>query len=283
MKVAISMRSVHEPLLRGDMRIIDFIKYAASLAVDGVELDDAYLHGAGADFTEIQEVLRETGLEVSCYDIDHQAEGLKGKARQQALEKIKAELVIAKSFGARYVKIVGGAFDSSVTAGDVEVLILQLVDMILPALQGTDLTLVIENPESSEFHSEHLARLLHQIDHPQVKAGFNMANAFVAGEDPRLALEYLKDQIVHVRIVDVRLAYRDEEPQSGSYVGCVVGLGLVPLEKLFAVLRAQGYQGWISLEFTGLEDSYFGTEASLKNLRQYLEELQSDVFHPCEL
>lgn len=282
MKVAISMRSVQEPLLRGDMRITDFIKYAASLAVEGVELDDAYLSGAGVDNGEIQGILKETGLQVSCYDICHQMEPLQGKAQEEELERIQAELLVAKSLGVRYVKAVGGAFDSGVTARQVEDLIGQLVEMVLPALQGTNLTLVIENPASVNFDSRHLAQLLAEIDNPQVKAGFNMANAFVAGEDPEAALERLKDQIVHVRAVDVRWADCDEEPQSGSYVGCVVGLGLVPLERLFKVLRTQEYEGWISLEFTGLEDAYFGTEASLKNLRQCLAALQSEVFHPSE-
>lgn len=282
MQVAISMRSIHKALLQGEMGIIDFMKYAASLAVDGVELDDMYLQGADIDCTEIQEILAETGLTVSCYDIHHRMEPLQQLERQEALEKIKAELAVAELLGAESVQIVGEVFDPAVAAEDVKALILQLVDMVLPLVQGKDFMLAIENPESVEFQSHHMAELLNQIDNPQVKVGFNMANSFIAGEDPLVALERLQDHIVHVRAVDVRLAQQDEEPQSGSYVGCVIGLGLVPLQKLFEVLKAKGYQGWISLEFTGLEEAHFGTEASLKNLRKSLAELQSDTLHPNE-
>ncbi|HBN96608.1 MAG TPA: hypothetical protein DDZ66_09935 [Firmicutes bacterium] len=282
MQVAISMRSVHEALLQGEMSIIGFLKYAASLAVDGVELDDIYLQGADVNCTEIKEILTETGLKVSCYDIHHRMEPLRWQEHEKALEKIKAELAVAEFLGAEYVQIVGEAFDPTVSAKDVETLILELVDMVLPALQGRDLMLAIENPESAEFQSHHMAGLLKQIDNPQVKVGFNMANSLVAGEDPEVALERLKDHIAHVRAVDVRLAHQDEEPQNGGYVGCVIGLGLVPLKKLFQVLKAKGYEGWISLEFKGLEEAHFGTEASLKNLRQSLVELQSDILHPDE-
>ena len=112
-----------------------------------------------------------------------------------------------------------------------------------------------------------MAMLLDRISHPQVKVGFNMANSLVAGEDPEAALERLKDRIAHVRAGDVRLAQQGEEPQSGSYVGCVVGLGLVPLAKLFRSLHLLGYDGWF-LSLLAWKKP-FRTEASLMNLRQY--------------
>ena len=180
------------------------------------------------------------------------------------------------------MQIVGEVFDPAVSSNDVKALIFQLVDMVLPLLQGKDFILAIENPESVEFQSHHMVELLNQIDNPRVKVGFNMANSLVTGEDPLVALERLKDHVAHVRAIDVRLAHQDEKPQSGSYVGCVIGLGLVPLQKLFQMLKSQGYEGWISLEFTGLEEAHFGTEASLKNLRQCLAELQHDTLHPAE-
>ena len=276
------MRSVHKLLMQGEMSIIDFLKYAASLAVDGVELDDFYLQGSKTSFTEIQEVLRETGLKVSCYDIHHQVKPLQTQEREQMLDRIKEELAVAELLGAQYVQIVGEVFEPAVAASDVERLILDLVDMVLPALHGKDLVLTVENPASEQFQSHQLAQLLERVGDPQVKIGFNMANALVAGEDPEGALERLKDHIAHVRAVDVRLAHQDEDPQNGSYVGCVIGLGLVPLKKLFQVLQVQAYEGWIALEFNGLEEAHFGTEASLKNLRQSLAELRDDAFHPGE-
>ncbi|GEM_PF-1120701 len=282
MKVAISMRSVHGPLLKGELSVVDFLKYAASLAVDGVELDDIYLLGSVPDYPQIQEVLRETGLKVSCYDIHHQMAPLKGQERDEALGKIKAELEMAEMLGAEQVQIVGEVFDPAVTASEIESLILELVDIVLPLIKGKNLTLAIENPESAAFQSRHMASLLQKTNDPQVKVGFNMANSLVAGENPEAALERLKDHIAHVRAVDVRLAHRDEESQSGMYVGCVVGLGLVPLARLFSSLYQIEYDGWVSLEFTGLEEAYFGTEASLKNLRQYLDDMQHEAMHPGE-
>ncbi len=282
MKVAISMRSVHEPLLQGELSVLDFLKYAASLAVEGVELDDIYLLGADVDYSEIREVLKETGLRVSCYDIHHQMAPLRDGERDGAAEKIRAELEVAELLGAEHVQIVGETFAPDVAAAEVESLILELVEIVLPSIKGKNLTLAIENPESSAFQSTQMAMLLDRISHPQVKVGFNMANSLVAGEDPEAALERLKDRIAHVRAGDVRLAQQGEEPQSGSYVGCVVGLGLVPLAKLFRSLHLLGYDGWVSLEFAGLEEAFFGTEASLMNLRQYLAELKNEDMHPGE-
>lgn len=280
MRVAISMRSVHKSLVQGNMDVTKFLKYASSLAVDGVELDDLDLRGTDQDYAAIRDVLIETGLKVSCYDIHHRMEAVQGRDRQEVLDEIKEELAVAELLGAEYVQIFGEMFDPGINASDIKALILQLVEMALPALQGKDLGLAIENPKSAEFQSQHMAALLEQIDNPRVKVGFNMANSLLAGEDPEVALENLKDRIAHVRAVDVRLAHQGEEPQIGGYVGCVIGLGLVPLKRLFQVLQAQDYRGWISLEFTGLEEAHFGIEASLKNLRQSLHELQHEELHP---
>lgn len=255
-KVAISMRSLHRPLMRGELRIIDFVKYAASLGAQGVELAHCYLQAAKADCAELQAVLQETGLRVACYEI-HQ--GLESPG----VDVINAAVNMATSLRAHCVKIMGGAIEPQ------QELVLRLVHDILPVVQRSQLTLCIENPKSSGATSEQMAALLKQINNPQVKMVFNMANYLVSGENPATALERLQGQIALVRAGDVRLADPDEEP---GHVGCVFGLGLVPAGKLLSFLSKQGYDGWISLEFKGLEDTFFGIEASLKNLRQYLSE-----------
>ena len=55
--------------------------------------------------------------------------------------------------------------------------------------------------------------------------------------------------------------------------GTVVGHGVVPIKDCVAVLKASGYDGWLSLEFEGLEDNL----PALRMGRQCLQTIAAAV------
>lgn len=55
--------------------------------------------------------------------------------------------------------------------------------------------------------------------------------------------------------------------------GTVVGHGVVPVKECLVLLKESGYDGWVSLEFEGAEDSLYALETGRKNLAFYVEGL----------
>lgn len=263
MKVAISMHSLHRQFMQGEMCSIDFLKHASRLCVKGVEVADLYLPTDDEDLAAIQSKLQETGLAVACYGIEWVPNGKN--------ERMRSGLKLAQQLGAGCIRILGNTSKHNLTGTEMENMVLRLLDSLLPEIEGKDLVLCFENQSNPDFPSERLTRLLDKIKSPQVKVCLNLANSVLAGEDPQVALDLLQPHIGYVLASDVRVDERAEKKNS-PLVGAVFGLGLVPVDILLERLNAQDYQGWLTLEFTGLEEAFFGIEASLKNVHQLLYE-----------
>ena len=57
--------------------------------------------------------------------------------------------------------------------------------------------------------------------------------------------------------------------RGGNYLrGTIVGHGEIPVVQCVHILKNAGYQGWLSLEFEGMEDNLSAVEAGLAYLRR---------------
>jgi sugar phosphate isomerase/epimerase len=60
----------------------------------------------------------------------------------------------------------------------------------------------------------------------------------------------------------------------GNYCrGAIVGHGNVNVQAALQILKDSGYDGYLSLEFEGVEDCRMGCEIGLENLKRYIAEL----------
>lgn len=60
--------------------------------------------------------------------------------------------------------------------------------------------------------------------------------------------------------------------RGGNYLrGTIAGHGQVPIKQCVQILRKAGYDGWLSLEFEGMEENLAATEAGLAFLRRVAE------------
>lgn len=258
MKIAISMRSLQGPLLRGELSVSDFIKYTASLGAQGVELLEREMNAE-----EIQAVLTETGLK-ACYTLG---------CHLNNIEKVKEGLWLASSLRASCAVVMGPKDQKPELP---ERLASVLLASVLPLAQELNIVLCVENQGYSEYEHKTLHQLLAKLDNPYLKSSFHLANTWLAGEEPLAVLEALGEYLGHVRLTDVRPVQNGEvdclchNHRGECFVSSVLGLGEVPVAKLLQLLQERGYTGWITLEFMGLENPFFGIEASLKNLRQSL-------------
>jgi len=86
-----------------------------------------------------------------------------------------------------------------------------------------------------------LATLLGQVDHPQVRAIWDVQHPWLAGEAVADTAGALRPFLGYVQLSDVR-ALDDPAP-------CVPGTGAVPLGEVRDELERAGYGGWVSLEW----------------------------------
>jgi sugar phosphate isomerase/epimerase len=99
--------------------------------------------------------------------------------------------------------------------------------------------------------------IVDQIDSPWFGVNFDPSNTILAGEDPLVLLERVKDRVVTMHASDRFLKsgtiedLRREENAAGYAARLahgVIGKGLNDYDAIFRVLRSVGFHSWISIE-----------------------------------
>lgn len=132
-------------------------------------------------------------------------------------------------------------------------------------------TLLLENEHACYLGTgAETARVLAEINSPAVRAVWDPGNAFMAGEEAFPAgYEAIKDFMVHIHVKDA--AFITEE---NKLKWTVVGEGSVDWVGQIAALRADQYDGYLSLEthYNGKGNKEASSRACLDGLFRLLDE-----------
>ena len=107
----------------------------------------------------------------------------------------------------------------------------------------------------------------------------DMGNFVCADENPVTAVSRVAPYAIHAHAKDMILSMTKEGDASfltrgGRYCrGCVIGEGDVPVQQCLRILKAAGYDGYVSIEYEGEEDCIAGIGRGLQNLKRFLHEL----------
>lgn len=65
--------------------------------------------------------------------------------------------------------------------------------------------------------------------------------------------------------------------RAGNYLrGTIIGHGAVPVVKCLRAMKAAGYDGYLAIEFEGMEDCLQGIQIGLNNLKKYVAQVYSE-------
>ena len=127
---------------------------------------------------------------------------------------------------------------------------------------------------------ERVETLIRTVNHPNYGWLIDMGNFICADEDSVHALGTAIPYAFHVHAKDfLRKPGSDINPgmgwfrsRGGNYIrGTVVGNGVIPVAQCVQMLKNAGYEGFLSIEFEGMEDNLTALEAGLDYLRRVSE------------
>ncbi|HOO26470.1 MAG TPA: sugar phosphate isomerase/epimerase family protein [Clostridiales bacterium] len=110
----------------------------------------------------------------------------------------------------------------------------------------------------------------------------DMGNFLCVDEAPELACSLLAPFVKHVHCKDFHVKSGNEPnpgegffmSRGGNYLrGAIVGHGNVPVKQCLAVVAREGYKGYVSIEFEGMEENIKAMEIGLDNLKSYIDSL----------
>jgi sugar phosphate isomerase/epimerase len=234
-----------------DWDLDTILQQAVALGFDGVDFRGYQQELAVYKLPEFTTQARATaqrfadaGLEVACFSSSARAYNATPEQRQASLDEVRAYAPLCAAFGARYIRVFGGAtggipltqaIDSA--ARDIEAL--------YAIADGHGARLVIESHDDW-IDSDLLRRLIGDLDGDLAGVVWDVHHPYrMNNEPPELTWLNLGRYVEYTHWKD---SLPDPASQSG-YAYTHFGAGDLPLAQMLLLLKNAHYEGWLTFEW----------------------------------
>ena len=261
----------------GQLDLMGFVDYAASLGVAGVELLDIFWTDAAREIPRVKEHIAAAGMDVAVYSISNNFIQPEASARTKELADLKRGVDIALELGTNILRVFSGSAREGVSQAQGLAWILEGLSAGAAYAESQGVILALENHGSFAGRSDQVRDIIEAVASPALRVNLDTGNFLPVGQDPTEAAQHLADLVALMHLKDMRRATGDEashvfaDPKGQLLTGAVIGAGLVDLAAIRAVMDSAGYAGWWSLEYEGAEEPLaVGVPRSLANARTLL-------------
>ena len=289
-KIAAFPKGFIKQLVSGEMSIYQWIDLAAELKIDGLEFYNDFADVKDpANWPKIRKAVEATGMVIPmmCASPDFTIPEAEGRAREVAKEI--ASIRMSAELGAKYCRVLSGQRRKTITREEGLGYVVESIEACLPEAEKFGITLILENHYKDDFWTEPefaqmmdvFVELVSRIDSPWFGVNFDPSNAIAAGEEPLELLEKVKHRVVTMHASDRYLAngtiedLRAQEGGTAGYVSFfkhgVIGKGLNDYDAIFTILKAVGFDGWISIEdgVDGMEQMHESAEFLKRKVKEH--------------
>lgn len=194
--------------------------------------------------------------------------------RQANVDELRRYADLAAELGAKYVRAFLGELSEGTKIDSA--LCERISDCLRVAADHAQLldVIIAVEPHDDFVRSASLSPILRQIDHPALRAIWDIGNAFSAGEDPAEGFDLLNDRLAYVHVKDGR-------KRGFHWELCALGEGDVPLDRAIEFLMKNNYQGAFSVEWEyawhpELNPPKIALPVAIQHLRELLANAQPE-------
>ncbi|MCL2194429.1 MAG: sugar phosphate isomerase/epimerase [Oscillospiraceae bacterium] len=145
---------------------------------------------------------------------------------------------------------------------------------------GKGIATMVENHGYFCQDSVRVAQLVGEVNHPNFGVLADMGNFCCADEDPAIACGNVAAMTKHVHAKDFHIKPGTVDhpgegwfnSRGGNFLrGAVIGHGNVPIRQCLGNFSRAGYEGYVSIEFEGMEDPMTALRIGRNNLERFCE------------
>jgi sugar phosphate isomerase/epimerase len=285
MKLGVSSYSLVKAMQAGEMDILGVIDWIADHGGEHVEIVPIgfSLAERPALADEIRDKAAARGLDVSNYAIGANFLADSGEAYEREIERVLGEVDIAARLGVKRMRHdVAYSADTSIRRFHSELgRLAAACRRIADYAAQHGIVTSVENHGYFVQASDRVQTLIHAVDRPNFRTTLDIGNFLCVDEDPVVAV---KKNIAYASMVHIKDFYRrpsHRNPGAGWFAtsggnflrGAIVGHGDIDIREALRAIKSSGYDGYLSLEFEGLEDCRTGTKLGLDNVRRLWAEV----------
>lgn len=282
MKSAVSSYSFQKLINNGSENQISIIKKAKELGFEAIEFTELTPHDNSTkiDYAAmIKAECEKHGIAVACYSV---GADMLGKDINSEVERIKGEVDIAAALGAPVMRHdTAFTFPQSTRKyrGFTNILPLfaDACRKITEYAETRNVRTCVENHGQFCQDSDRMELLVNTVAHENFGLLVDVGNFVCVDEDPQKAVGKCAPYAFHVHLKDfvrkedIGFTYDDGffRSRGGAFImGTVIGHGVVPLISCVRALKCAGYDGYLTLEFEGAEDTEYALSAGAQVIKR---------------
>jgi len=184
--------------------------------------------------------IADAGIEVSCFSSSARLCQIDTEAREAATEEVRQYARLCEAFSAPQIRVFGGSIPEGSRDDAVALACDVLEEMAVAAAPAT----VAVETHDSWIETPLLAKLFERVRAENVCVLWDLHHPFrMVGETPKQTYENIGRYVGATHLKDSRPA------PDGEYEYTLPGDGDVPLAEMVGLLKAGGYDGYLTLEW----------------------------------
>lgn len=283
MKISVSSYSFGRYIAPEKLGYLGIIDKAAEMGFAGIEFSEGPWMQEPDAAARIRERAGERGLAVVslCVGADF-LNGCGGDTKAE-IARVQGMVDFAAEMGAARMRhdITGGFRGKKICRGydDALKIAAPAVYEIAAYAEQKGVGTMTENHGYFSQDAARVEKLINTVAHPNFGALVDLGNFMCADEDPTLSVSIMAPYAVHVHAKDFH--YKSGmlpnpgkgwfQTRAGNYLrGAIIGHGEAKIAQSIATLKKAGYDGYVTVEFEGIEDNLLGIEYGRDNLRSFI-------------
>lgn len=282
MKVGVSSYSFSKYINATGCDIFAVIDKAVEIGFDGIEFLDMKHYAKGEDKIELARKIKayceEKGIEIPAYTV---TSNLLADNVEEVVEGLFRNIDIAKALGAplmRHDVTFALKKEPLYTYKTAIAEMVPHIRRVADYAESKGIRTCMENHGRVFQHPKIVEELILAVNHKNFGWLVDMGNFVGVDVDPSDAFAIAAPYAFHVHAKDILWKKGTEIQPDGFSVtnggnynaGTVLGYGMVPIQSCINALKRVGYDGYVSLEFEGLEECLPAVEYGFKYLKKVI-------------
>ena len=288
MKIGVSSYSFQQLISSGKETQLSIMQIAKDMGFDGIEFIDLDPPKGVSEEEYAKQLKAESdrlSLPIIAYTIS--ANLLKETGLEAEVERIKRKVDIAEILGAKCLRhdAAWNVPDDIKSFAGFEQVLPTLVDgckAVTEYAAEKGITTMIENHGFFCQDSSKVEKIVNGVANSNFGVLLDIGNFCCADENSAVATGNLARYIKHVHAKDFHIKSGNGlnpgkgffKSRGGNYLrGSIIGHGDIPVYQCLSIIKNAGYEGYVSVEFEGLENCLDGIEIGFANLKKMSEML----------
>lgn len=288
MKISVSTYSFQQLIDSKKMSQLECIKTARDMGFDAIEIMDIYPHDGSTNLEYAGKIAAECkrlNFPIANYTIEADFINGSNGDLEAEIERLKGQIDIAAVLGApgvRHDATQGFEQGNEKYRGfqDALPVLIEGCQRVTHYAAQKGIKTMVENHGFFCQNSERVEKLVNGVADKNFGLLTDMGNFLCVDEAPEIAFGRVAPYALYVHAKDFHVKSGMSvnpgegffKSRGGNYLrGAIIGHGDVPVLQCLAILKNTGYNGYVGIEFEGLEEPIRAIEIGYRNLRRFID------------